>query len=75
MNKIKVEDMACFEQVTKVIGVANAKRELFVAMQGYTSVNFPVSEHSSLCLSFGWEGTSQGYIFWNKIDDGINPYK
>lgn len=72
MNKIKVEDMACFEQVAKVIGVANAKRELFVSMKDY---RFKCYHDCLLKEAFGWAATPQGYEFWRDINRGINPYK
>jgi len=66
--------MACFEQVAKVIGVANAKRELFVAANGYDNKMTTFYADVRLFSSFIWEDTPQDGDFWNMIDDGINPY-
>lgn len=73
--KIKVENMSCFEQVAKVIGVVNAKKELFIALRDYKSTNFKVDLCAKLIDAFDWIETPQGEDFWNMIDDGINPYE
>lgn len=72
MNKIKVEDMACFEQVAKVIGVTNAKRELFIAIKSYKGMT--IKTHGDLSIAFYWSFTIQRYKFWHLINIGINPY-
>jgi hypothetical protein len=70
MQKIKVEDMACFEQVAKVIGKANAKRELEVVMQiCHCDAILPLDD------SFVWRKTPQKSKFWRDINRGINPCK
>ncbi len=73
MSKIKVEDMACFKQVAKVIGVENAKRELFVALRDYKCERFKVNPNARLIDAFDWVETPQGDEFWDAIDDGILP--
>lgn len=73
MGKIKVEDMACFKQVAKVIGVSNAKRELFIALSRYEGEISSVVIENPLEASFIWRDTHQGYMFWKNIYDGIGP--
>lgn len=74
MNKIKVEDMACFEQVAKVIGVTNARRELFIALNKYNFNILPFHPEGTLGTAFDWYYTKQGDTFWLDISCGINPY-
>ncbi len=73
MEKIKIEDMACFEQVAKVIGVADAKRELFIAVNGYDNEDYPIEMRRNLVWVFYWDDTPQRHGFWDAINDGINP--
>jgi hypothetical protein len=74
LSKIKVEDMDCFEQVAKVIGVANAKRELFIALNGYNDEHHEIFATGRLSVSFYWDGTPQLHDFWDMIYYGVNPY-
>lgn len=82
-DKIKVENMACYEQVVNVIGHARAKIELFKVIS-----NLGDSEEcsywgcfteetlldGSLFEAFYWDYTPQGYDFWKNVSDGFNPY-
>lgn len=74
--KIKVENLKCFDEVAKVIGVANAKRELFKALKSYefNEISDEIKTRKCLHLAFTWSLTPQGYEFWNCVSRGVNPY-
>jgi hypothetical protein len=80
MEKIKVEDMACFKQVAKVIGVANARKELERVVDSLDIDCFSMENSDELLNSttvgcaFCWDDAPQRYTFWLDIEDGINPY-
>lgn len=76
MTKPKIENLKCFKQVADVIGVANAKRELFkVACCKDCHFGRFKFTHTNLSKAFKWSGSPQDFVFWNQINAGINPYK
>lgn len=70
---LRVEKMACFKQVARVIGEKAAKVELFIAVNGYKNEGFPLNVTEGLRSAFLWIDTPQKHDFWDMIDDGINP--
>lgn len=73
--KIKVEDLACFGEVEKVLGTSRAKRELFIALNNYEGwESNPVSiSIGSLMGSFAWSKTPQKREFWEEVMLGRDP--
>ncbi len=76
MSKIKIETMGCYQQVVDVIGVENAKVELFKAMESYVT---PEDEQTfkvtaKLVDCFDWDSTIQGNDFWFYIHVREYPY-
>lgn len=74
-EKIKVEELGCFEQVAKVIGVERAKVELFKAISRTIDINNWGFDADKLDNAFYWSDTPQGPDFWNEINEGRNPYE
>ncbi len=54
--------------------MANAKRELFIAVNGYDNEDYPIEMRRNLAWVFYWDDTPQRHGFWDAINDGINPY-
>lgn len=73
-EKIKVEELGCFEEVAKVIGVERAKVELFKVINE-TPVQYLWDVNGSLVYAFSWHNTVQGYDFWSAILVNTNPYE
>lgn len=71
MNKVKVEDLKCFDQVADVIGKSRAKVELFkvVSELGPGGIN----DKPYINSAFQWDDTERGYTFWFLIDCGVIP--
>lgn len=79
--KPHVRDIPCFEQVANVIGAGRANielfkvvgnKEIFAKCQRGTGINI---FDDKLIDAFHWHYVPQGFDFWDKIDDGINPYE
>ncbi len=71
MSDINAEDMRCFNQVARVIGVENAKMELSIVLR---KNSLYVRDDLPIFYAFPWRGTPQEYEFWCDISRGINPY-
>lgn len=71
MQKIKIEELACFNEVAIAIGKTNAKRELFKVVSSWIDV----CVDSELIEAFTWEDAPQGYIFWNDVYFDSNLYE
>lgn len=67
--KIKVEGLACFEQVEKALGTSRAKRELFIALNKYKGweSNPVTTSAKSLAGLFVWGETPQKGAFWSGV--------
>jgi hypothetical protein len=76
MSKIKVENLKCFDEVANVIGVTNAKRELFIALRYYkvNQASCRIAINRNLSGSFVWSLTQQSHEFWSCVSRGENPY-
>lgn len=72
MNKIKIEELKCFDQVASVIGESRAKVELFKVLQVAEECEF---EDEELAIAFAWILSPQGEEFWELIYLGENPSK
>lgn len=70
MTKVKIEDLKVFPVVAAVIGEARAKVELF-KLQG---CGLWFTDCECLYVAFPWSIAPQGYGFWVKIFNGVNPY-
>ena len=70
MSKVKVSELKCFGEVSKILGDKVAKSELFKAVN--SSCKF--RDYSYIKLAFYWSNTPQGFDFWHDISNGINPY-
>ena len=70
MTKVKIEDLKVFRTVAGVIGEARAKCELFKLQW----VECSFCDDGTVIGSFVWERTPQDFVFWHKIDCGVNPY-
>ena len=73
MSKIKVSELKCFDQVSNVIGKARAEIELFKVLSVSKEGNF-INDAKCVSESFIWDYTPQGYLFWDDICSGLNPY-
>ncbi|AUR89122.1 hypothetical protein NVP1121O_094 [Vibrio phage 1.121.O._10N.286.46.C4] len=75
-DKIKVEDMACFEEVCEVLGEDLAKESLEEAIRSYSGEFYePDLYENGIWGAFTFTYTSQGHEFWADIAVGINPYE
>ncbi|AUR89118.1 hypothetical protein NVP1121O_090 [Vibrio phage 1.121.O._10N.286.46.C4] len=78
VDKIKIEEMRCFNRVAAVIGTHCAKVELFKVVQNLAVVDKSWEDrlrYSRLYHCFDWRETPQGYTFWNNIYFSRNPYE
>lgn len=71
VEELKPRDLACFEQVAKVIGEENTEIEL----QKVIDATWLLSDKKGVGGSFLWNFTDQGFKFWESISKGINPYE
>lgn len=69
MNKIKVEEMSCYDEVVGVLGVTQAKVELWKVVNSkcYRPLDNGVVT-TELDAAFDWDSTPQGSLFWYDID-------
>lgn len=79
--KPHIKTLPCFPQVAAVIGESRAQIELFKAhwtfespFTGNAKIKRPWIVKSDLSMSFTWKLTPQGHKFWERVNDGINPY-
>lgn len=74
-EKLKVEDMHCFNGVVKAIGKTAAKCELFKVLQSKDSYwelqGKSAMMDDPLTTAFHWKHTPQGHNFWKDIADSL----
>lgn len=68
----KVKKLACFEEVSKVIGEQQAVIELSKVLSNVTEA-LGLDEDAELISAFCWIETPQSEEFWDSIDDGNVP--
>jgi len=68
--KPHIKTLPCFPQVASVIGESSAQIELFKAI--HSDCEFDKSK-SKITSAFSWIKTPQGYNFWRRISQGVNP--
>lgn len=70
MSKVKVSEFKCLNEVVNVLGLVRAQVELFKAVNLIRHVN----GDAELIDAFYWGDSPQGFVFWDCINNGINPY-
>ncbi|AUR98222.1 hypothetical protein NVP1248O_08 [Vibrio phage 1.248.O._10N.261.54.F1] len=72
MGKVKVSELKCLSEVVNVLGLVRAQVELFKAVNLTRHVD--VDSDAKLIDAFYWGDSPQGFVFWDCINNGINPY-
>lgn len=76
VEELKPRDLACFEQVAKVIGEKHAEFELQKVIDLPIDKTGLSKDEQSISEAFAWgEVYDDSYKFWNTISFGINPYE
>ena len=81
-DKIKIEDMKCYQEVVDVIGVTRAKIELWKVVKEWDAVeqeergyNLGTLVNKILINAFDWDSTKLGHDFWGSIYDKGTHYE